>query len=174
MLKKEEKIINDMFEVGAHYGYSRGRRHPSVASFILGSKNKSDLINLEKTRDSLAEALAFAKKLGSEKKQILFVGTKPEAKGAIKDAADSIGMPYVIVRWIGGTITNFPEIKKRIAELEDLKSKRETGELEKYTKKEQKLIGDKIAKLDKFYSGLVLLKKAPDALFIIDSKKEEI
>lgn len=163
-----------MFALGAHFGYSKTKRHPSTSPFIFGTKNRNDIINLEKTEELLNDAKEFVKTISSTGKTILFVGTKPESKKIIIDKAVEIEMPYVTERWIGGTFTNFVEIKKRIAVMEDLKDKREKGELDMYTKKERLLIDEKIAKLHRYFSGLVTLKKAPDAIFIIDTKKEEI
>ena len=167
-------LVDKMFNAGAHYGYSRTRRHPSVSSYIFATRNKGDIINLEKTSVMLAEAEEFVKSLGSRNKTILFVGTKPEAKEIIKSVAESLNMPYVTNRWIGGTLSNFTEIKKRIAELENYRKDSIEGGLEKYTKKERVVMAKKMEKLSKYYSGLVMLKKAPDALFVIDSRAEHI
>ena len=167
-------LIDKMFDVGAHYGYSRTRRHPSVSSYIFATRNKGDIINLEKTSVMLAEAEEFVKSLGFRNKTILFVGTKPEAKETIKNVAESLNMPYVTNRWIGGTLSNFTEIKKRIVELENYRKDSVEGGLEKYTKKERIVMAKKMEKLSKYYSGLVLLKKAPDALFVIDGRAEHI
>jgi small subunit ribosomal protein S2 len=163
-----------MFEAGAHYGYGKSRRHPSVSSYIYATKNNGDIINLEKTSDLLEKATEFVKSLGAQNKTILFVGTKPEARDIIKNVALSLNMPYVNVRWIGGTISNFIEIKKRIAELEKYNKESVEGGLEKYTKKERVVMAKKMEKLSKYYSGLIGLKKTPDALFIVDSKGEHI
>lgn len=166
--------VEKMFEAGAHYGYGKSRRHPSVSPYIYTTKNNVDIIDLEKTNLMLEEALGFVKNLGSQNKIILFVGTKPEAKEVIKNAALSLNMPYVNTRWIGGTLSNFTEIKKRINELEKYNKESATGELEKYTKKERVVMAKKMEKLLKYYGGLIGLKKAPDMLFIIDSKAEHI
>lgn len=174
MSKNETITIDKMFEAGAQYGYSKTRRHPSVSSFIFTTKAKTDIIDLEKTEKMLADACAYVKDLGARNKTILFVGTKPEAREAIKLSAESINMPYVIERWIGGAISNFSEIKKRIAELENYKVENEKGELQKYTKKERLVLAKKMEKLDKYYSGMLGIKKIPDAMFIIDAKKEAI
>ena len=163
-----------MFKAGAHYGYGKSRRHPSVSSYIYATKNKSDIIDLEKTSVMLEEAVSFVKNLGSQNKVILFVGTKPEAKDAIRDAAMSLNMPFVTARWIGGTLSNFLEIKKRITELETYHKENAEGGLEKYTKKERTMMAKKLEKLSKYYSGLIGLKKAPDALFVIDARSEHI
>ena len=174
MSKNETVTIDKMFEAGAHYGYSKTRRHPSVAPYIFTTKAKTDIIDLEKTEKMLADACEFIKDLGARNKTILFVGTKPEAREAIKMAAESINMPYVIERWIGGSISNFTEIKKRIAELENYKIDSEKGELNKYTKKERLMLSKKMEKLSKYYSGMIGMKKTPDAVLIIDAKKEHI
>lgn len=166
--------IDTMFEAGAHFGYSKTRRHPSTAPFIFGTKNRVDIIDLEKTEEMLKKACEFVKTLGKENKIILFVGAKPESRNATQEGAFSIDMPYVTERWIGGTITNFGEIKKRINKLEDLREKKEKGELEKYTKKERLLIDIEIERLNRFFGGLVHLKKTPDAVFIVDTKREHV
>jgi small subunit ribosomal protein S2 len=172
--KLNNERIDAMFKAGAHFGYSKTRRHPSVASYIFGVKNKVEIIDLEKTEELLAKALAFIATLAKEGKQVLFVGGKNEARGALRLAAESAGMPFVDGRWIGGTLTNFPEIKKRLAKLEDLTKQKEKGELTKYTKKERLMIDREIANLDRFFSGILSMKDLPKAMVVIDSKKEEI
>ena len=169
-----DKLIEKMFKVGAHYGYSKTRRHPSLSKYIHATKNKTDIINIEKTSIMLQNAAEYAQSLGAAGRVILFVGTKPEAKDAIKNIAVSLNMPYVNVRWIGGTISNFAEIKKRITELENYRKDIKEGELDKYTKKERVVMAKKMEKLERYYSGLIGLKKTPDALFVIDSRAEHI
>lgn len=170
------KLIERLFSAGAHFGYSRSKRHPSVAPFIYGAKNNTEVFDLERTAELLEEAKAYMEKLGSERKLLLFVGGKSEAQAAVKVAADTIGMPYVCGRWIGGTLTNFPEIKKRIERLETLRSERDKGELEKrYTKKERLLIDREIARLEERFSGIVPIKeRAPDVMVLVDTKHEDI
>jgi small subunit ribosomal protein S2 len=172
--KKDEVSVEDMFSVGAHYGYSKTRRHPSMTPYIYTTKNKTDIIDLEKTSVLLAKAQEFIKSLGSRNKVLLFVGTKPEAKEIVKNIAEALNMPYVNERWIGGTLSNFGEIKKRIAELENYRKENKEGGLEKYTKKERVVMAKKMERLARYYSGLVGLKKLPDALFIVDAKAESI
>lgn len=166
--------IEKMFEAGVHYGYGKSRRHPSVSSYIYATKNSGDIIDLEKTNIMLEKVTEFIKNLGAQNKTVLFVGTKPEAREVIKNTALSLNMPYVDIRWIGGTLSNFTEIKKRIAELEKYNKDIAEGGLEKYTKKERVMMAKKMEKLTKYYSGLISLKKNPDALFIIDAKAEHI
>ena len=180
MQKREEKgadifpKIEEMFSAGVHYGYGKSRRHPSLSLYIYATKNNGDIIDLEKTSALLMTACEFIRDLGSRNKTVLFVGTKPEAKEIVRNAAESLNMPYVVERWIGGTLSNFVEIKKRIAVLENYRKDSSEGELEKYTKKERSVMAKEMEKLAKYYSGLVGLKKAPDAIFIVDAKKEHI
>jgi small subunit ribosomal protein S2 len=172
--KDTDTIIEKMFRAGAHYGYSKTRRHPSVSSYIYATKNKGDIIDLEKTNTLLEKAAEFVKGLGTQGKVVLLVGTKPEAKEVIKNAAESLNMPYVLERWIGGTLSNFTEIKKRIAELENYRQDSVQGGLDKYTKKERVVLAKKMEKLTRYYSGLIGLKKVPDALFVVDARHEHI
>ena len=169
-----EKLIESLFKAGAHFAYTKSRRHSSVKPFIFGVKNKIEIFDLEKTSLSLAVAKAFVKSIAEANGVVLFVGSKNESRAAIKKGALSIDMPYVAGRWIGGTLTNFPQIRKRVMKLEDLTSKKEKGELAKYTKKERLLIDRDIEKLDRFFSGIVPMKETPKAIFMIDSKKESI
>lgn len=174
-IKKDvDTIVEKMFKAGAQYGYSKTRRHPSVSSYIYTTKNKGDIIDLEKTSAMLDEATLFIKNLGAQNKTVLFVGTKPEAKVVTKSVAESLNMPYVTERWIGGTLSNFTEIKKRIIELENYQKDTATGGLDKYTKKERVVMAKKMEKLARYYTGLLGLKKAPDAIFIVDAKSEHI
>lgn len=171
---KEGDMIGAMFTAGAHFGYQKSRRNASTAPYIFGLKNKVEIIDLEQTEKQLEKAKEFIKSIATLGKQILFVGGKNEAREIIKLAAMSVDMPYVASRWIGGTLTNAVEIKKRIAKFEDLQKQKEKGELAKYTKKERLLIDREIANLDMMFSGIVSMKELPKALFVIDPKKEFI
>lgn len=171
-----ESLIRDMFAVGAHYGYTRTRRHPTAKPLLYGTKNRTDIIDLEKTAQALAAAEEILATLGTTGKQILFVGTKPEATAAIKGAADALGMPYVDNRWIGGTLTNEKQIKSRVTLLEDLLNKQEKNELSLIakTKKEKLLIERKIEKLQKRFGGLSTMKGLAGAMIVVDGKEEAI
>lgn len=171
---KESKMVDELFKAGAHFGFVRSRRHPSTKPYIFGSKNRVEIFDLEKTEVALEKALDFVKKLGAAHSSILFVGGKGEARTALKAGAESLGMPFVDGRWIGGTLTNFTQIKKRVQKLEDLTTQKEKGELAKYTKRERMLIDKEIENLKRFFEGLTAMKDLPKALFVIDSKKEEI
>lgn len=172
--QNDSQLIKDMVSAGVQYGYSKSKRNPSASPYIHTTKNRVDIINLEKTSELLKVATDFVAHLGEGSKTILFVGTKPEAKDSIVSTASSLNMPYVSERWIGGTLSNYPEIKKRITELEKYQKESKTGELEKYTKKERVVLAKKMERLEKYYTGLLTLKKNPDALIIIDPKKESI
>jgi small subunit ribosomal protein S2 len=165
--------IESMFNAGAHFAFSKSRRHPSVAPYIFGAKNKVEIFDLEKTTALLDEVKNYVKTLGKDGKMILFVGGKSEARNAVKNAALSLGMPFVDGRWLGGTLTNFAQLRKRVEKMEKLTVEREKGELAKYTKKERLLIDREIAKLERFFSGIVSMKELPKALFVVDPKKEK-
>ena len=169
-----DNFINEMFKAGVQYGYQKSRRHPSTAPYIFGNKNGVDIIDIEKTKDLFDKAMSEIKSLASLGKTILFVGTKPEAKNAITETALSMNMPYVNERWVGGMLTNFPEIKKRVSKLLDLRNQKENGLFDKYTKKERLLIEKEMEKMTKNFQGLTGLIKIPDVLFVIDPKKEHI
>ena len=173
MVNTNNPRIDNMFKAGAHFGFSKTRRHPTIAPYIFGVKNKVEIFDLEKTEVLLEKAKAFVSSLAKEGKTILFVGGKSEARNAVKSGALSLNMPYVDGRWIGGTLTNFMQIRKRVEKLERLTSEKEKGELAKYTKKERLLIDREIANLERFFSGIVSMKDLPKAVFIIDPKKEK-
>ncbi|MBP6866250.1 MAG: 30S ribosomal protein S2 [Candidatus Pacebacteria bacterium] len=172
--KTNEGAVEKMFEAGVQYGFGKSRRHPSMSPFIYTTKNRTDIIDLEKVGDMLDGAKAFLETLGAKSANVLLVGTKPEAKDAIIKMATRLDMPYVTERWIGGTLSNFGEIKKRITELENYQKSTTTGDLSKYTKKERVVLAKKMEKLARYYQGLLTLKKAPDALFVVDAKAEHI
>ncbi len=169
-----KNLIDSLFSVGAHFGFVKARRHPSTKPFILGTKNKTEIFDLEKTSLEITKALEFITAKGKEGVPGLFVGGKSEAREAVTKAGQELSMPFVAGRWIGGTLTNFSEIKKRIARLEELTSQRERGELAKFTKKERLLIDREIDHLNLYFSGLSTLKAMPKFLVIIDPKKESI
>jgi small subunit ribosomal protein S2 len=170
----ETGFLDKMFDVGAHFGLVKSRRHPSTAPYLFGVKNKVEIFNLEKTKMALEAAKKFVENLAKERKMILFVGGKSEAKDLVRLAAEKIKIPYVAGRWLGGTLSNFSEIKKRINKLDSLVSQKDRGELVKYTKKERLLIDREIEYLDKFFGGLSPMNKLPDALFVVDSRRERI
>jgi small subunit ribosomal protein S2 len=160
--------------VGLQYGYSRTRRHPSIKPFIEGNYNGVDLINLDKTKEQLENAIAFLLAMKGAGKTIMFVGVKPEIRQMVKEVALSLNAPYIAERFIGGSLTNFPQIKKRIEKLHELLKKKEAGELSVYTKKEQLLIQRDIDRLDRDFGGLSSLTNLPHAIVIIDPRHESM
>jgi small subunit ribosomal protein S2 len=174
MTKDKNSMVEAMFKVGAHFGLSKARRHPSAKPFIFGVKNKIEIFDLEKTNEALEKAKAFIASVGATGKQVLFVAGKSEAITAVKNAAAKVGQPVVGGRWIGGTLTNFIQIRKRIEKYENRLKEKEKGELAKYTKKERLLIDREIAKLETLFGGIVSMKEKPGALIVVDPKKEYI
>lgn len=169
-----QNIIEEMFRSGVHYGYSKSRRHPSTTPYIFATKNGVDIIDIEKTQKLLEKVLEAVSKFAASGKTILFIGTKPEACQQIIETALALNMPYVSKRWVGGALTNFPEIKKRIIKLLDLRNQKEQKELDKYTKKERLLIDKEMDNMTKNFQGLTGITHTPDAVFVVDPKKEHI
>lgn len=173
--KDNAMLIEEMFNAGVHYGYSRSRRHPSMKKAIYGVKNSVEIIDLEKTVEALEEAQAFVASLAKEGKKILFVGAKNQVRKVLEREAMRINAPFVVNRWIGGTLTNFDEIKKRVLLLQELTEKKEKGELGMYTKKERLLIDRDIEDLEKNFGGIVSMAEVmPSAMIVVDPLAEEI
>ncbi len=164
--------IKTLFEAGMHSGLARARRHPSAARFICTAKDRADIFDLEETERRLATAAAFAAACAGSGKQIVFVSGKHEAIEIVKQAALRAGMPYVAGRWIGGSLTNFKNIRKRIDRLEKLMADRDAGLLDKYTKRERLLLDREIDELLGRFGGLVSMTELPAALFVVDTRHE--
>ncbi|MBI2450733.1 MAG: 30S ribosomal protein S2 [Parcubacteria group bacterium] len=168
-----KEAVLEMAKVGAYLGKKKSKSHPKMKPYVLTARNDTLMINLEKTYKSLINALDFLREIKKKGGVVLFVGTKVAAKKLVKEAALKINMPYVWQRWLGGTLTNFEIIQKRLNYFDDLEKKSKAGELEKYTKWEQLQFEEELKKLEEKFGGLKNIKKLPDALFIIDSKEEE-
>lgn len=164
--------IKTLFEAGAHFGYARARRHPTAQPFLFGTKDRTDIFDLELTEKRLENARAFVSSTVATGRQILFIGGKNEAISTVRSLAEQVGMPFVAGRWIGGTLTNFKNIRKRIDRLQKLMQERESGELEKYTKRERLLIDREIDELMARFGGLVTMTDLPAAIFVIDTRHE--
>jgi len=173
MEQASDKELEAMFAAGLQFGYSRSRRHPKMADFIYGTKNNVEVFDLERMREALISAKNFLKKVGEAKKNVLWVGTKPSAKVAIEKTAKMLSNSYVAGRWIGGTLTNAKIIQGRIKHYEDLKKKKETGDLDKYTKKEKLKISREIKMLEEKFSGIENLKNDLEAIVIVDPREEK-
>lgn len=167
--------LADMLKQGVHFGHRTSKRHPKMSEYIFQSKSGIHVIDLEKTTQELEKALNYIKKIVSEGKTIVFVGTKWQAKQALKKAYDETGMPYITERWIGGTLTNYDVIARVITNYKRLKKEYAAGEWEqKYTKKEQSKLKHLLDKLETKVGGIAELNKIPDAIFVIDIKNESI
>ncbi|MBU1017173.1 30S ribosomal protein S2 [Patescibacteria group bacterium] len=163
----------EMLEAGVHFGHQVRRWHPSMALYIFGKKSNIHIMDLFITEQKLQEACEFLYQTAKEGKPILFVGTKRQAQDIIKDAAGKSGAFCMSNRWIGGTLTNFSEIKKNIVRLKDLIRQRKEGAFSHYTKKEQLLLDREIKKLEFMVGGIFDMKEVPAAVFIVDVKKEK-
>src|SRR3989344_5697981 len=165
--------MQELLEAGVHFGHQVRRGNPRMGEYIFGAREGVHIVNLEFSEKLLQKAAEYAYKLGSEGKVVLFVGTKKQAAGIIRESAVKVGSPYVDFKWVGGMLTNFEEIRRNINKLLDLKEKKEKGELSKYTKKEQLLISRKIEKFEKENGGIALMNTLPDALYVIDTVNEK-
>ena len=166
--------LKDLLEAGAHFGHQARRWHPKMENYLFGVRDGVHIFDLAKTKEGLENAAAFVREIAARGGKIIFVGTKRQAQAIVKEEAKKANMPFVDQRWLGGTITNWEQIKKRIDRLLDMKEKREKGEYKKYTKKEQLLLDREIRSLERKIGGLVELKNLPEAIFVVDIKREEI
>ncbi|PIY97083.1 MAG: 30S ribosomal protein S2 [Candidatus Kerfeldbacteria bacterium CG_4_10_14_0_8_um_filter_42_10] len=169
----KEVTLLDLLKNGVHFGHQKSRRHPKMEPHIFTVRNGVHIINLEKTLEKLIEALAFIKKTAQEGGQILFLGTKRQAKDIIKKHAQSCGMPYLTERWMGGLFTNFTNVSKLQKKLKKLEEERQSGELEKYTKKERSKFEKEIEKLDRLVGGIKDMRSLPNAIFVVDIREEK-
>lgn len=172
-MSRKMPTLLEMLKAGVHFGHQKSRWHPKMEQFIFGVRNGVHIIDLEKTQAQLEKALDYVRNLASKGQNILFVGTKRQAREAVKAAALSCEMPYLVERWIGGLLTNFEEVKRRLKKYKNLKDQFASGEIEKYTKKEQVVMKKQLEKLDKYLIGLTALERLPDAVYIADMRTEK-
>lgn len=166
-------LLKDLIQSGAHYGHQTRRWNPKMSEYIYGEQDGVHLFDLVKTKEALDKALAEITKYVKEGKKILLLGTKKQAKEKIEKVAKETGIFYVNERWLGGTITNFDQIKKSLAKLSDMRKNMEQGEYKDRTKKERLLIEREIARLERFFGGLSGMETNPDMLVVIDIKREK-
>lgn len=164
--------VKQLLEAGAHFGHTTKRWNPLMKPYIFGRKNGIYVLDLNKTAEKLEDAYKALLQIIKEGGQIIFVGTKKQAQDAVKEAAERTGQYFVAERWLGGTLTNFKTIKNRIKYLNELIEKREAGEFEQFSKKQQAEYTHIIAKLEKNLDGIRTMKRVPDALFVVDPSKE--
>jgi small subunit ribosomal protein S2 len=170
-MSKKPSLL-DLLQAGVHFGHQTSKWHPQMRKFIFGKRNGIHILNLEETQKSLETAMTYAKSIAARGGVILFVGTKKQAAKLVEQAATSCGMPFVNKRWLGGTLTNFSAMATMLRKFKDLKRKHEKGELGKYTKFEQLKFGEEIEKLEEKVGGIQDLARIPDALFILDIRKD--
>jgi len=166
--------MRQMLEAGCHFGHQTRRWNPKMKRFIFGERNGVYIIDLEQTMTRVETAYVFARDLVAGGGTILFVGTKKQAQDPVRDWADKSGMPYVNERWLGGMLTNFETISKRVSKMQEYERMVETGEFEAMPKKEALLLSRELIKLQKNLSGISKMTRRPDAVFVLDTLKEHI
>lgn len=164
--------LKDLLEAGCHFGHQTRRWNSKMEPYIWQSRDGVHIFDLAKTALRLKEACLAVKDLVASGGEIIFIGTKRQAQAIVKEEAEKIGVPFIVVRWLGGTITNWSEIKKRVDRLKEMVEKKSKGEYDKYTKKENILIQREINKLERFFGGIKDLKDIPEAIFVVDCKRE--
>lgn len=166
--------MKQLLEAGVHFGHQTRRWNPKMAEYIFTERNGIYIIDLQKTVKKLDEAYTFVKELSSNGGEMIFVGTKKQAQDSIKEEAEKCGMPYVNARWLGGMLTNFKTIRRRVNRLAQLKEMSVDGTFDMLPKKEVIKLNLEIEKLEKFMGGITEMKKIPQAMFIADPRKERI
>lgn len=165
--------MSDMLKAGLHFGHQTRRWNPKMKQFILTQRNGIHIINLFKSLDMIDKAYDFIKATVAHNGTVLFVGTKKQAQEAVKNAAERANMPYINQRWLGGMLTNFVTIRSRINRMEELEAMVEDGRMAVLPKKEQAVLGKELTKLQTNLGGARDMKGLPQALFVIDTKREE-
>jgi small subunit ribosomal protein S2 len=166
--------MRQMLEAGVHFGHQTRRWNPKMKRFIFGERNGIYIIDLEQTLTRVETAYGFIRELTSKGGTVLFVGTKKQAQDPVQSYAEKVGMPYVNERWLGGMLTNFETISKRVGKMLEYERMKASGEFDAMIKKEALLLDRELAKLQRNLGGLRDMKKLPDAVFVIDTKKEHI
>lgn len=164
--------LKKLIEAGAHFGHQSRRRNPKMDEYLYGEQDGIHVFDLTKTKEKLKKALEALTKAAKERKTILFVGSKKQAKEKVEEVAKKVGSHYVVERWLGGTLTNFGQISKSTQKLKDMKEKKEAGEYKKFTKKERVELDREIDRLERFFGGIESLSEIPDVLVVVDTKKE--
>ncbi|MDP3721953.1 MAG: 30S ribosomal protein S2 [Candidatus Omnitrophota bacterium] len=167
-------LVKQLLEAGVHFGHQTKRWNPKMKRFIFGSRSGIYIIDLEQTERSLQSACAFLEDLAAAGRLVLFVGTKKQAKAILEAQATRAGMPYVINRWLGGTLTNFQTIKGNIDRMRELRRQKESGFFERLSKKDAKRLTRQLERLEEHFSGLATIDRLPGCLFVVDTKREEI
>ncbi len=168
------KDLAELLEAGAHFGHQVRRWNPKMDKYIYSVRDGVHVFDLTITARLLDAACEYIEEQAAAGKKIVFLGTKRQAKPIVKEEAIRVGAPYIVERWLGGTVTNWDEISKRLNRMNEMKKKREEGEYKKYTKKEQVLIDREIGRLERFFGGISDFTTIPDVLFVVDIVKEKV
>ncbi len=166
--------MRELLEAGVHFGHQTRRWNPKMKPYIFQERNGIYIIDLALTVQKLRETYAAVKQMSREKKVILFVGTKKQAQEVVREEAERAGTYFINQRWLGGTLTNFATIQKRIARLRELEGMKMQGDFDRLPKKEVAKLSDEMGKLERFLGGIKDMHRLPDAIFIVDPKKERI
>ena len=166
--------MKQLLEAGVHFGHQTRRWNPKMKEYIFTERNGIYIIDLQKTVKKVEEAYSFIREVAANGEDVLFVGTKKQAQEAIKEEAERVGMFYVNNRWLGGMLTNFKTIRRRIERLDQLKKMEEDGTFDLLPKKEVSKLKNEMEKLEKFLGGIKELKRVPGAMFVVDPRKERI
>ncbi len=166
--------MQDLLTAGAHFGHKVSRAHPKMRDYIFGARDGISIIDLEKTEEKLKEAVAGAYELGKQGKVLMVVATKKQSQEIARDLAKEADTPFMTDRWIGGLLTNFEEMRRKIRKLSELKEEKEKGKLNHYTKKEQLLLTRQLDKFEREYGGIATMEKLPDGLFLVDAVSDNI
>ena len=170
----EKLSMKSLLEAGVHFGHQKSHWNPKMKSFIFGARNGIHIIDLQQTVTLFNRAHNFVKNTVADGGTVLLVGTKKQARGIIEEEAVRCSMPYINTRWLGGTLTNFNTIRSRVDYLLELKKLEEDGQMEMLPKREAKNLRREIVKLEGLLGGIVSMRRAPDAIFVVDTKKEHI
>ena len=167
-------LVRQLLDAGVHFGHQTKRWHPKMKRFIFGSRAGIYIIDLEQTEQYLKAACDFIESVSAKGQQVLFVGTKKQARPLLEAEAQRTQMPYVVNRWLGGTMTNFQTIKRNIDRMRELRKQKADGFFERISKKDAKHLGRQLERLEESFSGLAEVDRLPGCLFVVDTKREEI
>lgn len=172
--KAPEVDLQQLLEVGCHFGHQSKKWHPKMAEYIYTEKNGVHIFDLAKTAEQMQLAYNYAYQLGKQGKILVLVGTKRQVRDAVQGAANRVGLPYITSRWLGGFLTNWNQVKKSLKRMLNIEEGLRTGKYDKYTKYERSQLEKEAGKLSRFFGGLRKLTKQPDALFVVDTNREKV
>ena len=166
--------LKDLFDAGVHFGHPTNRWNPKMKPYIYMARSKIHIINLEKSASGLQEAYDFARDLALHNREILFVGTKKQAQDIVEQEASRVGMPFVNQRWLGGMLTNYATISRRLSKMKEMESEQANDAWRSFSKKEIGRLQDRLAKLQRFFNGIRDMHRIPSAVYVVDTVREHI